>query len=88
MSVVRAIAIVAGCGMFFGTAGGLLGFILGSFAPDYYRGVFNAVDKAEFYPIQVGVGLGLSQGLIGGLIIECVVIMVVAVSKQRPQDRT
>lgn len=44
-------------------AGAGIGWVLGTFAPGYYRTVFRCGDSPEFNPVQVGVGLGLTQGL-------------------------
>lgn len=58
----------------FGSAilGGLIGMgigaALGTFAPDYYRSTFFRGDP-NFNPFAVGVGQGLTQGLIGGALI-------------------
>jgi hypothetical protein len=54
-------------------AGGVLGLMigaaLGTFAPGYYRSVFASGNSANFDPVAVGIGQGLTQGVVfGGLI--------------------
>ena len=85
MSVVRGIVIIVACALCFGLAGGLLGLTLGIGAPGYYRGVFRAADDPGFNPVQVGLGLGISQGLICGAAIGSVVVLAVALSRRRRQ---
>lgn len=86
MSVARGLAIIVACGVGFGAAGGLLGFALGTGAPGYYRTVFRAGDDPAFNPVQVGLGLGVTQGLIGGLVIGSVAVLAEALSRPtRPE---
>ena len=50
------------------TAGGtLIGCLLGALVPDYYRTVFDLRDDPTFSPVQVGIGLGFTQGRVAGL---------------------
>src|SRR5262249_36996738 len=77
MTVVRGFAIIGVTASACGTIGALIGLLLGVFAPGYYRAVFRYGDSAEFNAVQVGIGLGLSQGLIAGLTIGCVVVLAV-----------
>jgi hypothetical protein len=58
----------------------LLGGLIGTFAPDYYHAVF---DDSTLNPVQVGTGLGLTQGLGTGLVVGCVVVVAVAISRRR-----
>jgi hypothetical protein len=85
MSLVRGILIIVGCGACFGVAGGLLGLTLAVGAPAYYRGVFRAADDPRFNPVQVGLGLGISQGLICGTVVGAVLVLAVALSRSSPQ---
>ncbi|QDV27578.1 hypothetical protein Q31a_59700 [Aureliella helgolandensis] len=62
-------------GAVFGAAGvgGVLGLLvgagLGTFAPGYYRSVFAGGTSPTFDPVAVGIGQGLTQGIVfGGLI--------------------
>jgi hypothetical protein len=59
----------------FGSAilGGLLGSVggaaLGAFVPDYYRSVIPGSDRPGFDPLAVGIGLGLTQGIMFGAVV-------------------
>lgn len=87
MSVARSLFVVVVCGMGFGAAGGLLGLTLGVGAPAYYRGVFSVGADPGFRPIQVGLGLGVTQGVICGLFIGSVIVLAAAPSR-RSQSST
>jgi hypothetical protein len=67
-----------------GMAGAFLGLLaggaLGSLAPDYYRAVFN---NDSLNTLQVGCGLGATQGFGVGLAVGCVVLLAVAISRRR-----
>ena len=78
MTVRRAFLIVAGSAFLCGLIGAGLGLTLGTFSPGYYRTVFRYGNSDNFNPVEVGVGLGLSQGVIAGLVVGCVVVLAVA----------
>lgn len=52
-----------------------MGFSLGHFSPGYYRAVFSSGDLPTFDPIQVGLGLGITQGFVGGVIIGFFIVL-------------
>jgi hypothetical protein len=54
--------------------GAILGLTLGWFAPGYYRSVFEGGSDPLFSPVQVGLGLGASQGAIAGLVVGVVLV--------------
>ena len=83
MTVVRGFALIIASGVAFATCGGALGYTLAWIAPAYYRGVFQGGDAPEFDPVQVGIGLGISQGAIAGLVVGSVVVLAVAISGLR-----
>ena len=60
--------------------GGVLGMFIGGLAPDYYRAVFGQFDNPDFSPIQVGFGLGLTQGLGGGCVLGVIILFAVAIA--------
>lgn len=54
--------------------GGLVGFLLGLLLPHYYASVFSGpVD-----PLQTGIGLGVSQGLLAGGLFGLGVVAILA----------
>lgn len=52
-----------------GIVGAGAGFLLGTFAPEYYRSILRTGRERSFEPRSVGLGLGLGQGLSGGAVI-------------------
>jgi hypothetical protein len=78
MTVARGFLIIALSGIAFATGGGLIGYLLGVFAPAYYRGVFGNGRQPWFDPVEVGLGLGITQGAICGVIAGAVVVLAVA----------
>ena len=61
-----------------GLLGVAIGMFLGVVAPGYYRSVFANGTDPSFNPLAVGAGLGLTQGLIAGVVIGCVITLAVA----------
>ena len=78
MTVVRGFVITIVSGLAFGLLGASMGFLLGKFAPDYYRTVFRIPPEVPIDPAQAGLGLGVTQGLAAGLIIGLVIVVSVA----------
>ncbi|MGD9647746.1 MAG: hypothetical protein AB7U73_18685 [Pirellulales bacterium] len=76
MSVLKAIATVAGCAFLFAVAGAAIGGALGVLAPGYYRAVFSSGDAPWFDPPVVGLGLGLSQGAVLGVFAGLVLVAI------------
>ena len=88
MTVVRGFIITIASGLAFAALGGVLGYAMGTFAPDYYRIVFRIPPGVELDPAHVGLGLGLTQGLAVGLIIGLVIVVAVAWYKSRLPNRS
>jgi hypothetical protein len=85
MTVLRGFAIVIASVVAGALAGLGIGYSLGSWAPAYYRGVIRAGDSPNFDPVQVGIGLGLTQGAGAGLVVGCVIVLAVAWHNSRRQ---
>jgi hypothetical protein len=83
MTVVRGFAIIVASGMAFAVAGGLIGSTLARSMPGYYRAVFPGGERPDFDPVQVGIGLGTTQGLVAGLVVGSVVVLAVALAGWR-----
>lgn len=77
MTVPKAFRIIIASILGFGVFGGALGTALGVFAPGYYRSVFRAGQAVDFEPVQVGLGLGITQGVIGGALVGIAVVLAV-----------
>jgi len=78
MTVVRGFIITVASGIAFALLGAGAGYLLGSVAPDYYRTVFRIPPDVSIDPAQAGLGLGVTQGLAGGLVIGLVIVLSVA----------
>ena len=69
-----------------GLIGGLIGAALGNFTPDLYRAWFPPdphLDAPPYNPAQLGIGLGIIQGLVGGLLLGCVVLVATAIRSRK-----
>jgi len=78
MTLLKALGTVVGLGAGLGAAGGAVGILLGVLAPGYYRQVFTIRDEAAFRPIELGLGLGVTQGVIWGLVLGVLIVVVMA----------
>lgn len=78
MKITTAAGIILGSTAICSGGGCLLGYLLGTYQPAYYRSVFSNGNSPTFDPVAVGIGLGLTQGLTVGLIIGCVVVLAIA----------
>jgi hypothetical protein len=67
------VMLTAGAGLLIG---GLLGFLIGIAAPDYYRSVFPSMNGPGFNPALMGTILGATQGFFGGAGIGVVILIV------------
>jgi hypothetical protein len=56
---------------------GALGYALAHLTPFYYRSVFHGGESPAFDPVRVGIGLGLSHGLIAGLMVGSIIVLAV-----------
>jgi hypothetical protein len=61
-----------------GLVGTIVGWLIGTYAPNYYVVVFDAAKQANFHPVQVGVGLGSSQGMLAGFLGGIAVVFILA----------
>jgi hypothetical protein len=67
MTLRRAVMTVFICVLISGEVGAAAGYLLGRFNPGYYRSTAPALRDANFDPVSFGVGMGLTQGLAGGV---------------------
>ena len=73
-SISRALLTVLTSTFVFAGLGAVIGLALGSFLPDYYRNVFAGGGRPGFNPQSVGLGLGLTQGTVGGVVVGLVLV--------------
>ncbi len=78
MTVAKGFSIIILSSLAFALGGTLIGYILAVTIPGYYRAVYRSGDEPWFDPLQVGVGLGATQGLICGLVVGAAVVLAVA----------
>jgi hypothetical protein len=78
MTVARGFVITISAAMIFAIFGGLAGSTLGWLAPDYYRIVFNLRPDTSFNSVQLGLGLGVTQGFGAGLVVGLAIVLIVA----------
>lgn len=65
-------------GISFACVGSAFGAAIGRFAPGYYQSIFRDGHSPEFNTLEVGVGLGATQGLASGLAISIIVLALLA----------
>src|SRR4051812_18099111 len=78
MTVARGFLIIVLSGLAFAAGGGLTGYTLAVLLPAYYRGVFRGGREPGFDPVAVGLGLGVTQGAVCGVLVGAVVVLAVA----------
>jgi hypothetical protein len=78
MTTKTALTTVLTWAVVFACVGCAMGAMIGVVAPDYYRSVFRRGESPDFNPLQVGVGLGVTQGAASGIAISIVVIAILA----------
>jgi hypothetical protein len=61
--------------------GGLIGYLMGVTIPDFYRSDFNGGRNVD--PVQMGTGLGISEGLALGFLLGLVIVLVQAFGKRK-----
>lgn len=83
LSAGKAFAIVAAGAVLFAALGGAIGFAIGRFAPGYYRVWFPDAIGPDFAPVELGLGLGLTQGFVGGIAVGLVIVLAMALSTRR-----
>ncbi len=88
MTVQRGFLITIISSLGFGVCGALVGYLLAVGAPDYYRTVFHVAPDVIFNPVHVGIGLGLTEGSMAGLLVGVVIVVTVAWYDSRVQNHS
>lgn len=82
-SSLRALGVLLAFAAVFAVVGTLLGLGLGVFNPGYYRGLIPGGDSPDFNPVDVGIGLGCSQGSIFGVVLGIMAVVGLAWRRSR-----
>jgi hypothetical protein len=93
MNVTKAVATIVGMAAGFGVAGTAIGALLGKVAPGFFRQLLPLRDPANFNPMELGIGLGLTNGLGWGLAVGILLVAIIAWKETRlvrkeAQDKT
>ncbi len=86
MTILRGFLLTLTSSIAFGGLGALLGYLLAVILPDYYRTLFRIPPEIPIDPVQVGLGLGITQGFAAGLIVGLVIVVTVAWYNARVAD--
>lgn len=78
LTVERGFLITIVSGVVFAGIGSLLGYGIGTFAPEYYRIVFRIPSDVPLSTQRLGLALGATQGVIAGLGVGLVIVVAVA----------
>lgn len=79
MSAGRVLLIVGGCWLGACVLGAFVGWVLGHFAPGFVIGLF----AMDVDPVSTGVGLGVVNGGIAGIVVGILAVLVEAFGKRR-----
>lgn len=85
MTIRMAVSTIVCCTLFFAGAGATGGYLLGEFAPGYYRTVFHGGREPGFDPVGQGVMLGLWQGIAAGFLVGVALVAIVCWRKWRQE---
>lgn len=90
MSVAKILVLLVASTAVFTTLGGIVGFGLGRFVPNYYRNLVGAGQALDFDPLAFGIGQGVTQGMIAGIVIGLLLVVILSWidSRQVPSNST
>ena len=74
MPLLWSVVTVFGSAIFGGLIGIGIGTAMGMLIPGYYRSVFSTGGEPNFDPVAVGIGQGLTQGVVFGGIIGLILV--------------
>lgn len=77
MTLQKAFLTATGSALVCGLLGALLGWSIGTFAPDAYVGMLR-LPPESFSPVQFGIGVGLINGLFTGLGLAILLVGIMA----------
>lgn len=83
MNVVKALATVVATAVVFGVCGTGIGMFLGKMAPSFLQHAVRATAGEALDPMELGIGLGLTNGLTWGLVIGILTVAILAWKESR-----
>lgn len=87
MIYLRPLLVLISCLIGGSILGGVVGYFLGKWTPEYYRAVFDVAEAENFNAVETGVGLGVSQGLVAGAVLGTILVVTVEFcSRSRTPD--
>ena len=87
MNIFKALGTVVGTAAGFGIAGAGVGALLGRVAPSFFIQMLPLRDPAHFDPLELGIGLGMTNGLGWGLAIGVLLVAILAWRETRLAHR-
>ena len=75
MQFSRAVGWIALTSVLFSGIGALVGWLIGTLMPGYYRSVFVGGNDPNFNPVETGLGQGLTQGMVLGATVGLVLVL-------------
>ncbi len=82
MTAAKAIVTVAGCALIGTIIGGMVGYLLGTYAPDFIAALFPRSRPESSY-VQIAVGLGTVNGGFIGVGVGVVIMAILAWHQSR-----
>lgn len=82
----RGLLMVFASTVMFGLMGAIVGGLIGVFLPDYYYAMIPSIRNGGGSTWQLGIGLGLTQGAIGGALIGVILVVSTAFYKSRMRN--
>jgi hypothetical protein len=74
MTIRSAVVTILICTLLLAFIGAGIGYGLGTLTPGYYRSVFVQGRQPWFDPVAIGIGQGLTQGTVGGVVVGLLLV--------------
>lgn len=84
MSVSKIVSLMLVSTLVFTAVGGIIGFGLGRFVPNYYRQIVRDGRAPDFDPVAFGIGQGVTQGMTAGIVIGLLLVVALSWLDSRP----
>lgn len=87
MTITKGITTIALTALFSGIVGAVIGYLIGTISPEYYRIVFRAGDAPQFDAPMLGLAVGLGQGVTTGVVVGLGIVLLVTWYEVRQIER-